>query len=166
MLSLKIELKTSIEVPIDPEFVIDPIRFDNRSYIETRVSIKPKEIQGSLRTTLSYLYLADGPLNLPKNWFDLAFDQLEAAECSVASWLYTLTNGSLRSKYGSKALITARNARYRCDRCSFPDVRTLNLDHVQGRVKDTSFACLCANCHNIKSRQQDWTGARRYNLHV
>ncbi len=151
-------------IPIDHEFVISLTRFDNTAYIESRVSMEPKKLQGSLRTTLSYLYLTNGPFNLPKNRFDLAFDCLESAERVVSSWLYTRTNANLRSTYGRQALLAARGSRYRCQQCGFSDVRTLNLDHIEGRVINTSFACLCANCHTIKSRQRDWTGARKYNL--
>ena len=140
-------------------FIINLTRFDSEAYIEGRVSVTPQNIQGSLRTTLSYLYLTDGPINLPKDRFDLAFDHLEPAERIVARWLYIRTNGNLRATYGRKALLAARTSRYRCDQCGFSDVRTLNLDHIQGRVADSSFACLCANCHTIKSRQHDWTGA-------
>jgi|GEM_PF-2133564 len=160
----KIQSKNNLEISIDKQFVISLTRFDNVAYIERRVSEKSKGIQGSLKTTLSYLYLADGPFNLPKDRFDVAFDHLEPAERIVASWLYTRTNGNLRSKYGRKALLAARSSRYRCEHCSFPDVRALNLDHVQGGVADTSFACLCANCHTIKSRKHDWTGAPRGSL--
>jgi hypothetical protein len=28
----------------------------------------------------------------------------------------------------------------------------LQLDHVKGRVPDTPFACLCANCHTLRHR--------------
>ena len=146
------------------EFVINIKRFDDTSYIESRVAAVPKNIQGSLRTTLSYLYLTDGPFNLPKNRFDLAFDYLESAERIIAKWLFTRTNGSERKRYGRRALLAARGSRYRCEHCSFPDVRVLNLDHIQGRVEETSFACLCANCHMIKSRKYDWTGVSRSKL--
>jgi hypothetical protein len=163
-LSMEIQTKNKIEITIDLKFVIDSSRFDDMTHIEARVSVVPTNIQGSLRTTLRYLYCSDGPVNLPKDRFDLAFEHLEAAERIVASWLYTRTNANLRAKYGSRALVAARNSQYRCQQCRFPDVRTLNLDHIQGRVANTSFACLCANCHNIKSRQQDWTGSRKYDL--
>jgi hypothetical protein len=36
----------------------------------------------------------------------------------------------------------------------------MNLDHVNGRVAGTPFACLCANCHTIKSRANDWNGEK------
>ena len=41
------------------------------------------------------------------------------------------------------------------------DVRVLSLDHVEGRVQGTPFACLWANCHTLKSRRVDWTGRPR-----
>ena len=158
---MKAELPNTIQISIDAEFIINRVRFDDRGFIESRVVAVPREVQGSLRTTLSYLYLTDGPVNLPKDRFDLAFDYLEPAERIVARWLYIRTNANLRATFGREALLAARNQRYRCERCSFADVRALNLDHVQGRNVNSTFACLCANCHSIKSRQQDWTGARR-----
>ena len=60
----------------------------------------------------------------------------------------------MRKLYGKNSLIAARNAKYKCERCNFPDVRTLQLDHINGKIMDTEFACLCANCHQIKSRQE------------
>jgi hypothetical protein len=34
----------------------------------------------------------------------------------------------------------------------------LNLDHVEGHSKKDLFACLCSNCHCLKSRANDWSG--------
>src|SRR5262249_44205084 len=115
---------------------------------------------GSLRTALGYLYKDDGPVNLPRDRLRVAEPHLEAAETIVIRWLYTRTNGSLRSSYGAAALRAARASRYRCEVCKFADVRVLNLDHVNGRVTGTPFACLCANCHTLKSRESDWTGEK------
>lgn len=137
-------------------------RFDSPEYIRRRLATAPERARGALRTALSYLYLSEGPLNLPRNRLKLAEAHLEERERILARWLQTRTNGRLRSTYGAKALQAARTEKYRCGECGFADVRALHLDHVDGRVAESSFACLCANCHNIKARTHDWSGERRY----
>src|SRR5262249_33076313 len=139
---------------------IDESRFNDDGYIESRTVTVPVADRGSLRTALGYLYKDDGPLNLPRDRLLVAEPHLEAAERIVIRWLYPRTNGNLRSSYGAGALRAARGSRYRCEVCKFADVRVLNLDHVNGRVAGTPFACLCANCHTIKSRESDWTGEK------
>jgi hypothetical protein len=133
-------------------------RFDNAQYIEERVMNVDKVHQGALRTTLKYLYLTNGPKNLPSDRKRIAEQFLDAAERVVVRWLQPRTNGQYRGSYGSPALKAARQAHYRCQECGFADVRTLELDHVEGRRIASSFSCLCANCHKIKSRAVDWTG--------
>ena len=140
---------------------IDATRFNNNGHVESRLAAVRTEEQGALRTALSYLYLDDGPINLPRLRLLAAESHLDATERIVIRWLYTRTNGSLRSEYGADALRAARASRYRCETCGFADVRVLNLDHVNGRTAGTPFACLCANCHTIKSREKDWTGNSR-----
>ena len=140
---------------------IDGARFNNPDLIEERVASIDRAIQGSLRTALRYLYMDDGPVNLPRDRLLAAEGHLEPAERVVIRLLYTRTNGSLRAAYGANSLRAARTSRYRCGECRFPDVRALNLDHVDGRVAGSPFACLCANCHSIKSRRGDWSGKRR-----
>jgi hypothetical protein len=120
--------------------------------------------RGALLTALKYLYMDSGPINLPRDRLKIAKPYLDDAERAVIEWLKTRTNGSERRNYGKGALIAARRSRYRCERCGFADVRTLNLDHVEGREIATPFACLCANCHTIKSRQEDWSGRARRDL--
>jgi hypothetical protein len=139
---------------------IDRRRFNNDRHIANRILLVPTADRGALRTTLLYLYMDNGPRNLPRNRLLLAEPYLEDAERLVVRWLYTRTSGGLRSTYGATALIAARTSRYRCSVCNFADVRVLNLDHVDGRVNGTTFACLCANCHTIKSRKSDWTGTK------
>lgn len=140
--------------------VINAEAFNNDSHIEARVSAVGAGAQGALRTALCFLYQDDGPINLPRLRLVVAEEFLDEAERVVIRWLYTRTNGSLRKTYGSAALLAARVSRYRCEVCGFPDVRVLNIDHVDGRVVGTAFACLCANCHAIKSRKHDWTGLK------
>lgn len=139
---------------------IDSTRFNDPAYIESRVTMVPVSDRGSLRTALNYLYQDYGPINLPRARLLAADPHFEPAERIVIRWLYTRTSGNLRSEYGSDSLRAARFSRYRCEVCGFQDVRVLNLDHVNGRVTDTPFACLCANCHTIKSRESDWTGEK------
>lgn len=144
-------------VDLDEAFVIDSRRFDNAALIETRLLRAPEDSRSALRTALSYLYTTGGPINLPRNRLKSARNYLDPAEQIVIHWLHTRTNGSLKRKYGTRALIAARKARYRCERCAFPDVRALTIDHVNRQDAGTAFACLCANCHAIKSRELDWT---------
>jgi hypothetical protein len=143
---------------MENQYEIHLNRFNDDSHLESRVSSVPPAHRGAVRTCLSYLYQDSGPLNLPRERLLAARQFLEPAELVVAGWLFTRTNGRLRSAYGSESLKAARTARYRCSLCGFSDVRVLNLDHVNGRVEGTLYACLCANCHTIKSRRQDWTG--------
>ena len=143
------------------EFVVPKERFNNQSYIEERASLVPLEARGAIRTALSYLYLTQGPLNLPRDRMKIVENLVEPRERLLLRWLFTRTNGSLRSTYGHRALGAARASRFRCKSCGFGDVRALHIDHVNGRVEDGEFACLCANCHNIKSREKDWSGKRR-----
>lgn len=144
-----------------PELIaIDGSRFNDDGYIESRIAAVPVADRGSLRTALGYLYNDDGPVNLPRDRLLVAEPHLEVAERIAIRWLYTRTNGNLRRSYGAAALRAARSSRYRCEVCKFADVRVLNLDHVNGRVAGTPFACLCANCHTIKSRESDWSGEK------
>jgi hypothetical protein len=137
---------------------VDHSRFNNEAYIWSRVSSAAPPDRGSLQTALKYLYMDNGPINLPRDRLKTTKPYLDDAERVVIQWLQTRTNGSERRNFGSPALIAARRSRYRCEHCGFADVRTLNLDHVEGRIVGASFACLCANCHTIKSRQKDWKG--------
>lgn len=139
-------------------FLIPMERFDNAEYLESRVSHVPPEAAGSVRTALRYLYITDGPVNLPRDRLKAAEPFLDPAEKVVVRWLYTRTNGTLRSTYGASALHAARRQRYRCEHCGHADVRVLNLDHVEGRKNLEHFACLCTNCHCLKSREKDWLG--------
>lgn len=137
---------------------IDLIYFNNDSLIKVRVAAAPAAEQGALCTALRYVYKDDGPINLPRSRLLIAEPYLNPAERIVIRWLYTRTNGRLRKSYGAGALRAARSSRYRCQVCDFNDVRVLNIDHVDGHVAGTPFACLCANCHTIKSRENDWSG--------
>jgi hypothetical protein len=144
-----------------PDYIIPIERFDNSKYIEDRVAAAPPEAAGSLRTALSYLYLISGPVNLPRPRLKTSEPFLDPAEIVIARWLQTRTNGSQRKNFGAPALRAARCQRYRCEQCGHEDVRKLHLDHINGRKNSGGFACLCANCHMIKSRIYDWSGCEK-----
>ena len=108
--------------------------------------------KGSLRSILRYLYFVNGPLNVDPSRYKISKAYLSNSELIVVNWLRTRTNGKLRKDYGHKALIAAKNSKYRCSKCKYPDVRVLQIDHINGRTEDTEYDCLCANCHQIKSR--------------
>jgi hypothetical protein len=141
--------------------LLDPNRFNDEQWIESRIARAPENHRGPLRTAFSYLYNDHGPINLPRDRLLISQEYLDEAEKIVIRWLYTRTNGSLRKSYGASALKAARTSRYRCEDCGCPDVRVLNLDHVQGHCDNPAFRCLCANCHTIKSRDKDWTENKR-----
>jgi len=146
----------------DRNYLIPMDRFDNLEYIEGRVNAAPSATAGSLRTTLTYLYSSSGPINLPRQRLLMSEPFLEPAEHVLVRWLYTRTNGNERKNYGKLALLAARCQRYRCEHCGHADVRVLHLDHIEGRKKAGGFACLCANCHMLKSRQHDWGGTPKH----
>jgi hypothetical protein len=152
---------TSVSITIDPEFTLNTERFEDPTFIERRLAAVPPKDRGCMRSLLRYIYAKDGPVNMQKARYSPVRQYLEPAEKIVAQWLRTRTNGRHRKSYGHDALRCARASRYRCQNCGFPDVRTLHLDHVEGKIAGATFACLCANCHNIKSRKSDWTGRRR-----
>jgi len=140
---------------------ISASRFNDSVNLQARVEATPPAARGALRTTLKYVYFDDGPINLPRDRLRMAEQFLDPAELVLVRWMYTRTNGAGRAKFGANALRAARSNRYRCEHCGYSDVRALNIDHVSGRVKSTAFACLCANCHAIKSRSADWSGKTR-----
>jgi hypothetical protein len=146
--------------PVDPEFVISG-KFDDKKYIERRCTSVPLAVRGSLNSVLQYLYLTDGPRNLSVERKRAAEPYLHTAERMVVRWLFPRTNGAYRKTYGFPALNCARRARYTCEWCGIKDVRVLEFDHVHGRRNLNRFACLCANCHRIKSRTADWNGRPR-----
>jgi len=143
----------------DPNYLIPMDRFDNSLYIDERLAKVGSDVVGALRSAFSYLYLTDGPTNLQRQRLKASEPYLEPAEKMLARWLQTRTNGSERKNYGKAALLAARRQRYRCEHCGHADVRVLHLDHVKGHANHDEFACLCANCHMLKSRKFDWSGA-------
>ena len=145
-------------ISVDAQYVVPDELFDGEDLIAVRVLAAPLEVRIALRKALRYMYLTNGPTNLTRDDLRAALPILTTAEQKVVKWLQVRTNGSLRKTYGKASLLAARRAKHRCDQCGFPDVRVLNLDHVEGRKVGTAFRCLCANCHHIKSCQKDWLG--------
>ncbi len=145
-------------VNVDAQYVVPEEFFDREDLIAARVLAAPLENRIALRKALRYMYITDAPTNLMRDDLMAALAGLNVAEQKIAKWLQIRTNGGLRKTYGKASLLAARRAKHRCDQCGFPDVRVLNLDHVDGRKVGTAFRCLCANCHHIKSCQKDWLG--------
>lgn len=126
--------------------------------IKMRIDVCEEKEKGALTSALNYLY---GDIKtIDKDRVDVSLKYLSDSEKKIIKWLHTRTNGSLKKEYGSNALVAARNAKYKCQNegCGYSDVRALELDHVNGKGNNESavFACLCANCHNIKSYIYDW----------
>ncbi len=144
-------------IKIENNYTIPRNRFNNEKYINNRIEKVPDHVRGSVATILKYLYHTDGPTNAPPDRYKQSLPFLEKREVLLLKWLRTRTNGKLRKTYGKNSLIAARNAFYRCEKCKYPDVRVLNLDHIHGK-NSYEFSCLCANCHSIKSRKYDWVG--------
>jgi hypothetical protein len=150
-MEFKLDIEDSFVVPLD--------RFDNLDYIRTRVdNITFEDDKGSLESILRYIYLSDGPKNVVLKRYKISIQYLDPCEQILIKWLKSRTNGRLRKKYGEKSLTAARNAKYKCEECGFSDVRVLQLDHKERNNTETEFSCLCANCHQIKSRKEDWNG--------
>ena len=139
------------------EFCIPPGKLGNEGDIRERIQQAPEESRSALKTTLSYLYLEAGPINLSTRQFSVAEPFLLPSETILAKYLKSKTTGPKRPAYGGTALSHARSVGYKCQCCDYADVRVLNLDHAHGRAAQ-SFLLLCANCHNLKSRRYDWHG--------
>lgn len=139
-------------IEVGEEWILPEERFDNASLIETRAEAHPPEQRPAFRRAMRYLYMADGAKNLSRDQMLACLPTLEPREKRAIRWIYTRTNGSERKNYGPDSIVAMRKARFRCQRCRFPDVRTLQVDHVTGRkVKPFVFQCLCANCHSIET---------------
>ena len=141
-------------VDIDPQWIIPESNF-SPAYISSRLSAAPVLVKAFLQSCFNYLY--GTTKNLDRERRVASEPYLSSAEIRVIRWLHTRSNGSERKNYGPDCVIAAKAAKYRCNRCKFPDVRVLQLDHVHGRGPGVTkeFECLCANCHVIKSAGQD-----------
>lgn len=143
------------ETTINEEWIIDHSNF-SPEIIEDRVAGAPEASRSSLRSSLLYLY-GDNTTLMRKRMLE-AESFLSRAEKKAIRWLHTRTSGSEKKNYGPGCIIAVKEAKYRCTECGFSDVRALHLDHVDGRngnKEDYVFQCLCANCHNIKSYEDE-----------
>lgn len=137
---------------VSEEWILPEERFDNVAIIEARAEAQEPANRTAFRRAMRYLYLAEGATNLARDYMLAALPTLEAREKRAIRWLYTRTNGSERKNYGPDCVVAMRKAKFRCQRCGFPDVRALQVDHVTGRThKPFVFQCLCANCHAIET---------------
>jgi hypothetical protein len=133
---------------------IDIGRFNSSGIIDDRVALVPISDRGALQTALKCPYSEDGPANLPRSRLLRSEPYWEPAERLIIRWLYTRTNGSLRSSYGVCALRAARTSIHRCQDCGFADVRVLNLDHVDGRIAERrSPACALTAIRSNRERK-------------
>jgi hypothetical protein len=143
----------------DQRFIVPLKLFDSSKAIQHRVDAVAPAVRRSVSLALRYLYLTDGPFNLPRVKLRQAWRSLSEAEQKAVRWLATRTNGSLRKRYGSRALEAAGRSRLRWESRGVAEVRVLNLDHVDGHTPGTAFRCLFTNCHHIKFFHGDWQGA-------
>lgn len=134
-------------------YLIRQDRFDNSGYLSRRLVRAPVEARANLRKALRFLYFTNGPTNLQLRALRCAAPFLLPAEEIVCRWLYKKTTGQGRRIFGATAMRRARAMQYRCEDCGHSDVRVLQLHHVNGRLHRDRFACLCANCHVLLSRQ-------------
>jgi hypothetical protein len=156
---------TAHEQQIPSGYVIDASYFNNQAALDARAAALPAATDRTFfRKTLGFLYLAevknspmeaDRPLKADRR--ALLSQHLSPAEWQIFKNLTKFAHSS-RKRYGHAAVQAARADRYRCRRCKMPDVRTLEMDHVNGRGDTQNFQLLCSNCHKIKSREVDWTG--------
>ena len=153
------------EQPIPAEYTIDPTYFNNKPALDARAANLPVPADKAFfRKALGFLYLTEvknSPLEadrlLKSDRRTLLSHYLTPAEWQIFKNLTKFAHSS-RKRYGHAAVQAAREDRYRCRICKMPDVRTLEMDHVNGRSDTQNFQLLCSNCHKIKSREVDWKG--------
>jgi len=75
------------------EFCIPHWKIASPGYIANRLVHVPVSVRGAVKTTLEYLYLPDGPRNLPSDRKRLAEPYLDVAERVLVRWLQPRTNG-------------------------------------------------------------------------
>ena len=141
----------------DSSFHIDATLIGDRDSIEARVAEVTEPEREALRLALSYLYLADGPISIPRDSKSQSEQHLTPVELFVFQWLYKRTDGKLRRLYGSEALEAVKRSHYRCEECDFSDVRALNLEKTEYDEESPRhrFTCLCANCNTVAARAKE-----------
>lgn len=147
------------EINLASEWIIPESNF-SQEYIESRLTSVVESDRAFLRSSLNYLYGTTKTLD--KERLVASEKHLTTAERILIRWLHTRSNGSERAKYGPDCVVAAKRAHFRCSHCRNPDVRVLQIDHVNGRGigVEKAFDCLCANCHMIKSREKNWSGKK------
>lgn len=133
-------------------------RANSSSYVKRRLSTVPQEIAMVLGRCLRYLYL--DKRSIDRKTIRHAEASLEPPERLLIRYLQTRSSGSEKKRYGHAAVAEAKAAKFRCRDCGCSDVRVLTLDHVHGKGSKV-FRLLCANCHQLKSRMQDWVGSTK-----
>jgi Zn finger protein HypA/HybF involved in hydrogenase expression len=136
------------EQEVDECWIIPIDRFNNPAYIEER--IKNVTNKTLFKNILEYLYYDDCTLGFNNKKLNYICN-LEQAEQILVNQLRKYTDGGKKDNGGYKALIQARKVRYRCEKCGYPDVRVMEVDHVTGKKDpNTEYAYLCSNCHRVK----------------
>jgi hypothetical protein len=151
---------------IPEDWVIPTERFNNIVDIDSRCNAVDERLNGNFRSVLKYLYV--DPENGGISSISPAVKKrvienklLEETEAVLFKSLFTRSNGANKKEYGPGALLAARNARYKCEDCNNPDIRTHCIDHMWREGSLIGFQLLCHNCHAIKSRKEDWTGDKK-----
>lgn len=149
------------ELKASAKFAVPSRNIGSVEHIERRCRRSGIKHPDSLKKLLEYLYLPNGRCTMTKKIYKEAEPDLTPYEKILGKYFKARTNGSGRRAYGIHSLRAAQTARFRCQACGQSDVRTLQMDHVNGRDDKTTFQMLCANCHMVKSRLFDFTGNRK-----
>jgi hypothetical protein len=96
------------------DFAVPRRMLGNEAAIDRRVAAADPPHAGPLRTVLSYLYLADGPVNLKNNQYRAAKPYLLQCEVVLACFLKSRTNGVGRKIYGPNSLKAATSSSQLC----------------------------------------------------
>ncbi len=140
------------------KYKINKKYLNNPHNIERRLNNNsecPLRFQPQLKDVLEYIYLASSN-NCSKSKLRKVERYLDIEEIYLSNWLTNKTNDTKgKVAFGPNAIIEAKEALYKCRECSQNDVRTLEIDHVDGDRSNKArgnFKCLCGSCHNIKTR--------------
>lgn len=149
------------ELRASARFAVQSRNLGSVECIERRCRRKGVKHPDSLRKLLEYLYLFNGRRTMTRKICEEAEPDITPCEKILGKYFKARTNGPGRHAYGLASLRAAQKARFRCQACGESDVRTLQMNHVNGRNDNKTFMMLCANCHMVKSRAFDFTGKRK-----
>ena len=161
----------------DSALSIDENGMDNEAYIKEKLEgadLGKGQKQETLVRILRLIYFNNFPENGNENGNRVAHGTirnyehaLTAGEYLMARKLSTKWTTKQKIKYGTPAIHAMKRARYECqiEGCGVRDIRCLEIDHVDGRDKETigltenpysaeDFQILCGNHHNIKSANE------------